>query len=91
MFALDLANTGTYDVQIKAKSNLTQLAQIPVTLIRDGIPTVVFTFNGTGGEWASIEKKVMFDNKYAVLQLYFGQNGLEAEEIRFTLDEPLPV
>ncbi|MDE7404692.1 MAG: beta-glucosidase, partial [Lachnospiraceae bacterium] len=90
VFALDLANTGTYDVQIKAKSNLTQLAQIPVTLIRDGIPTVVFTFNGTGGEWASIEKKVMFDNKYAVLQLYFGQNGLEAEEIRFTLDDPLP-
>lgn len=89
VFALDLTNTGTYDVQIKAKSELTQLAQIPVTLIRDGVPAAVFTFNGTGGEWAFLKKKVMLDNKYAVLQLYFGQNGLEAEEIRFTLDEPL--
>lgn len=89
VFALDLANQGIYNVRIKAKSELTQLAQIPVTLIRDGVPAVVFTFNGTGGEWTSMEKKVMFDNKYAVLQLYFGQNGLEAQEISFTLAEPL--
>ena len=90
VFALDLENIGIYDVQIKAKSELTQLAQIPITLIRDGVPAAVFTFNGTGGEWASMEKKIILNNKYAVLQLYFGQNGLEAEEIRFTLDELLP-
>ena len=90
VFALDLENIGIYDVQIKAKSELTQLAQIPITLIRDGVPAAVFTFNGTGGEWASMEKKIILNNKYAVLQLYFGQNGLEAEEIRFILDELLP-
>ena len=90
VFALDLENIGIYDVQIKAKSELTQLAQIPITLIRDGVPAAVFTFNGTDGEWASMEKKIILNNKYAVLQLYFGQNGLEAEEIRFTLAETLP-
>ncbi|MDE6184353.1 MAG: glycoside hydrolase family 3 C-terminal domain-containing protein [Lachnospiraceae bacterium] len=85
VFALDVENMGWYDVQIKAKSDLGSLAQMPVTLIKDGVPAVVFTFNGTGGEWITMEKKIMLDNKYAVLQLTFGQNGLEAEEIRFTL------
>ncbi len=89
VFALDLALLGSYQVKIKAKSELGELAQIPVTLIRDGVPAAVFTFNGTGGAWASREREVMFDNKYALLQLYFGQNGLTLEEISFTLNKPL--
>lgn len=82
-FALDVEHIGCYDVQIRAKSDLGSLAQIPVTLIKDGVPAVVFTFNGTGGEWTAMEKKIELDNKYAVFQLSFGQNGLDADEIKF--------
>lgn len=83
VFALDVAYTGCYDVQIRAKSDLGSLAQIPVTLVKDGIPAVVYTFNGTGGEWITMEKEIGLDNKYAVFQLVFGQNGLDVDEIRF--------
>lgn len=83
VFALDVEKIGCYDVQLRAKSDLGSLAQIPVTLIKDGVPAVVFTFNGTEGKWVTMEKKIGIDNKYAVLQLIFGQNGLEVDEIRF--------
>lgn len=87
-FALDLEGTGGYRASITAKSDLGELAQIPVTLQVGGVPMAVFTFNGTGGEWASIEKKVVFPHKYALLRLYFGQSGLDLKEITFTFEKP---
>lgn len=86
-FALDLERTGGYRASITAKSDLGELAQIPVTLQVGGVPMAVFTFNGTGGEWVSIEKKVVFPHKYALLRLYFGQSGLDLKEITFTFEK----
>ena len=88
-FALDLADVGEYQVEITAKSTLGELAQLPVTLFYQSIPFAVYTFSGTGGEWVTLERKVEFHNKYAVLRLYFGQNGLDLKEIKFTFKRPL--
>ena len=88
-FALDLEQLGSYRVQLRASSRLGRLAQIPVTLIVGSTPDAVFTFNGTGGEDVVLEKEVAFNNKYAILQLYFGQSGLEAKDISFVLEKPL--
>ena len=82
-FALDLADLGEYQVEITAKSDLGELAQLPVTLFYQSVPFAVYTFNGTGGEWVTQERKVELHNKYAVLRLYFGQNGLDLKEIKF--------
>ncbi len=60
-----------------------------MTLIVGSTPDAVFTFNGTGGEDVVLEKEVAFNNKYAILQLYFGQSGLEAKDISFVLEKPL--
>ena len=87
-FALDLQKTGGYRVAITAKSDLGELAQMPVTLQAGGTPVAVFTFNGTGGEWTPIEKRVVFPHKYALLRLYFGQSGLDLKEIAFTFEKP---
>jgi len=86
-FALDLERTGGYRVSLTAKSDLGELAQIPVTLQVGGVPVAVFTFNGTGGKWAAIDKKVVFPHKYALLRLYFGQSGLDVKEITFTFEK----
>lgn len=86
VFALNLEKVGSYRVELTAKSDLGELAQLPATLFYQGIPQAVFTFNGTGGAWDSIEKMVVLNNKYAVLRLYFAQNGLEVKEIRFILE-----
>ncbi len=82
-FALDLADLGEYQVEITAKSDLGELAQLPVTLFYQSVPFAAYTFNGTGGKWVTQERKVELHNKYAVLRLYFGQNGLDLKEIKF--------
>lgn len=89
VFGLDLEQVGSYRVEIKAKSDLGELAQLPVTLICGSVPSAVFTFNGTGGEWSSVERKILFKSKYVIIQLYFGQNGLDVQDISFTFEEPL--
>lgn len=89
VFALNLSKLGGYRAEVIAKSDLGELAQLPATLFYQSIPMAVFTFNGTGGKWDSREKKVILHNKYAVLRMYFAQNGLKVKEIRFTFDKPL--
>jgi len=90
VFALELDSDkiGYYDVELVAKSDLGELAQIPVTLIYQSLPVAVFSFNGTKGQWTSLTKKVDLPNRYDVLRLYFSQNGVEVKEIKFTFKEP---
>lgn len=89
VFALDVETVGGFKVQLTAKSELGELAQIPVTLFYQSTPCAVFTFNGTGGEWSTIEKKAILKTKYSLLRLYFGQNGIVPKEIRLIFDKPL--
>lgn len=89
VFALDLDKLGGYRAVITAKSVLGELAQMPVTLFYQSVPMASYTFNGTGGKWDSKEKKVVLHNKYAVLRMYFAQNGLDVKEIKFTFDKAL--
>ncbi len=88
VFALDLSGVGGYYVSLTAKSELGELAQMPVTLFYQSIPNAVFTFNGTGGAWHTIERKVMLMSKYSILRLYIAQNGLTLKEIHFRFDRP---
>ncbi len=88
-FALDLQRLGEYQVSLKAKSELGELAQMPVTLFYQSVPNAVFTFHGTEGKWHTIEKTVELKNKYSVLRLYFGQSGLVPKEICFRFHRAL--
>lgn len=89
VFALDLEKLGGYRVEVVAKSDLGELAQMPATLFYQSVPMAVFSFNGTSGKLDSRVRKAVLHNKYAVLRMYFGQNGLDVKEIKFTFDKPL--
>lgn len=89
MFALELDKLGGYRVEVTARSELSELAQLPATLFYQNIPMTVFTFNGTKGAWESREMKVLLHNKYSIFRMYFAQNGLEVKEIKFTFDKAL--
>ncbi len=91
VFALDLLmeQIGGFKVEITAKSDLGELAQIPMTLFYQSVPMAVFTFNGTEGKWDTRQKKVIIHNKNAVFRLYFAQNGLKAKQIKFTFDKAI--
>ncbi|MGN0377902.1 MAG: glycoside hydrolase family 3 C-terminal domain-containing protein [Suilimivivens sp.] len=89
VFTLDLEHIGGYRIEMTARSGLSELAQIPATVFYQSVPMAVFTFNGTGGVWRSMEKKIVLHNKYAALRVYFAQNGLEVKEIKFIFDKPV--
>lgn len=87
-FALDLEHLGYYKAELTAKSDLGELAQIPVTLSFAGTPRGVYTFNGTNGQWVTQTREADLGMKYAVIRLYFPQNGVEVRQIRFVYDRP---
>ncbi len=87
-FALDLEYLGYYKAELTAKSNLGELAQIPVTLSFAGTPRGVYTFNGTNGQWVTQTREADLGMKYAIMRLYFPQNGIEVKQIKFVYDRP---
>lgn len=85
VFALDVDKFGLYDVTLAASSDLSETAQIPVTLFTVGIPSAVFTFNGTGGAIKEITRPRKVFSRFVACRLYFGGSGLALKEIRFKL------
>lgn len=84
IFGVEVERTGGYEVELTAKSDLGVLAQIPVTMYIGGIPILVFTFHGTEGEYMTIKKRIMLNQKYQMLKLVFGQSGVKAQKLHFT-------
>ena len=83
LLPLDLDHFGNYEVSITASSELSELAQIPCTLFVTGIPTLTFTFNGTGGRDVTLTRLNKFGNRFAFMRLYVGGNGLKLKKITF--------
>lgn len=88
VFALDVDAFGKYEVTLVAGSELSKTAQIPVTLFTTGIPSTMFTFNGTNGEFCEITRSKLIFSRYVSCRLYFGGSGLVLKEIRFKLVDP---
>ena len=83
VFGLDLIDFGVFEIELTAKSDLGELAQMPVTISRGGVPICAFTWNGTNGEWVTMSDKQLINSKYEVIRLYFGESGLSLRDIRF--------
>ncbi len=82
---IHVLKNGEYKVVLKARSELGELAQIPLTIYLGGYPALSFTMNGTEGKWIEKEKNMILFGKNNYLRFYFGQSGMEIQEIRFHL------
>ena len=78
---------GKFDITLTASSDLSETAQIPVTLFTTGIPIAMFTFNGTNGEWHEITREGRVFSPYVACRLYFGGSGLKLKDITFRVTE----
>ncbi|MBQ7766709.1 MAG: glycoside hydrolase family 3 protein [Lachnospiraceae bacterium] len=85
VFAVDVEAGTEYEVEYCAKSDLGELAQLPVTLFYQGFPIQTFAFQGSGGKPTSVKRKMQFRHRYAVYRLYFPQNGLQMLSMKFKL------
>ncbi len=87
VFALDIVHCGRFRATVTAKSDAGELAQMPVTLFTMGTPCGNYTWNGTNGEWVSIDREVNMFSRFTACRLYFGQSGLTLRDITFEIVE----
>lgn len=88
VFGITVDNPGIYNVEITAKADQGELAQIPVSIFFNGILCATVTWNGTNGKWDSKNMKALLFSKHSVIKLYFAQSGLVIKDIHFTFKEP---
>ena len=75
---------GLYKFVMRVKANANEVAQIPMSIFIDGNLRGMVMINGTNGEVVTAEQDigVLFGGTN-YLKLYFGQTGMEIEEIKF--------
>lgn len=81
IFALDVSDLGLYRITVTGSSELSELAQIPVTVFSMGTPCGSFTFNGTGGRPVSFECSTNCFSRFTTIRVYFAQSGLTLHSI----------
>lgn len=89
VWSLDVKTRGTYTVTLTASSDLNEVAQLPCTFFKMGIPEASFTFTGTGGKDMSITKEILCWERFQISRLFVGCNGLKLKSIEFKLKEEL--
>lgn len=89
VFAMTIKNQGIYEMELVFQSELGEMAQIPMTIFTQSVPVGVITFNGTGGEWRSVTKRVGIVTKYVNVRFYFVQSGVRLKEMKLRLVEPM--
>ncbi|MCI7768490.1 MAG: glycoside hydrolase family 3 C-terminal domain-containing protein [Oscillospiraceae bacterium] len=82
IFALDVADLGLYRFTLTGSSELSELAQIPVTVFSMGTPFVTFTWNGTGGLPVSFDGTTNCFSRFTTIRVYFAQSGLKLHSIK---------
>lgn len=82
LFGITIPKDGTYEIEIRMKSQLGELAQIPVSVFLDNVLKHTITIQGTEGKTV-VERRslgaIASPNHY--IKLLFGNSGLEIEEI----------
>ena len=70
-------------MEMKLKSELGTLAQLPVSIYYDNVLKSTITIQGTEGKWISEARPLgVIFGYHHYLKLYFGASGLELGEIR---------
>ncbi len=81
---------GFYDIELKLRSDLGELAQLPVTIFYDNVVKDIVSIRGTEGKWTTESRDlgVIFGpNHY--LKFYFGANGIQMDTVTIRLREEM--
>lgn len=90
VFGIVVEKFGIYEIELKMKSGLSELAQLPVSVFYDNALKAAVTIQGTGGAWVTQTRELgtVFGNIH-FMKLYFGANGLTVGQIVFRLKEEI--
>ncbi len=91
-FSLHIPEKGYYELKMKMKSSLGELAQMSMSIFTNNTLWHTITINGTDGKW--IEKTALFQAYISIdifVDLYFAQSGIDMGEIlvekKYTIEE----
>ena len=62
---------------------------MPITVFSTGTAVGTFTWNGTEGKPVSFEFEMAIFSRFTAIRLYFAQNGLDMNSIKFELLRPV--
>jgi beta-glucosidase len=83
VIALDSRKIGDYRLTLRGSSTLDESAQMTCTLFTNGFPICTMTFQGTGGELASVERELYVRQRFVTLRLHVGADGLKLKDLHF--------
>lgn len=83
VFGTTFDEVGFYEVTFVARSDASEIAQMPMTIFYTSIPLGVITWNGTGGNYVEKQTQVLCLSKHSVYRFHFTNSGVELKEIRF--------
>lgn len=83
VFGITCNKLGVYECELVASSDLSPLAQIPITLYYTSIPLRVITFTGTEGKDVSQMAECILIAKHSVFRMHFGKRGLKLKCLKF--------
>ena len=84
LFGLTYKKFGKYELIVRVKSDANEVAQIPMSIFVDGGLRGMIMINGTNGEVIEMRQDIgVLWGGSNYLKLYFGQSGMDIEEIRF--------
>jgi beta-glucosidase len=92
IFGININKFGLYEIELYLSSDLTELAQLPVTISFDNIFRGSISIQGTGG--ATVTRTQELGIAYGTthfVKLYFGANGLRVKQAVIRLKEEVPM
>lgn len=90
LFGINLVRAGLYDISIVMKSELGELAQLPVSVYLDNALKTTISVRGSEGATLTETRDIgmIFGNNHYI-KFYFGASGLEIESVKISLREEI--
>ena len=90
LFGINLVKAGLFDISIVMKSELGELAQLPVSVYLDNALKTTISVRGLEGATLTETRDIgmIFGNNHYI-KLYFGASGLEIESVKISLREEI--
>lgn len=82
VFGILVPENGVYSIEIRLKSDLGALAQLPVSVFFDNVLKTVISVQGTEGKCITVKRELSFAfGRTHFVKFFYGANGLQIEEV----------
>ncbi|MBR6896866.1 MAG: glycoside hydrolase family 3 protein [Lachnospiraceae bacterium] len=89
VIGVNVMRRGCYFMDMTAKSDQSDTAQLPIAIFFQSIPGGTFAFRGSEGREVTLTRKILFSSRYGVLRFNFLMGGPKPVSLKFRFEEDL--